>query len=101
MLQPAGTFGNTGRGDFIGPNLRTVDLSFVKDVRVVASRLLAAASRSASRCSTSSTAPTSAPPQLIAFAGAADNEQPLASFGRVRNTITSARQVQLGVRVRF
>ena len=31
VLQPAGTFGNTGRGDFIGPDLRTVDLSFVKD----------------------------------------------------------------------
>ena len=26
VLQPAGTFGNTGRGDFIGPNLRTLDL---------------------------------------------------------------------------
>ena len=41
------------------------------------------------------------PPQLIAFPGAADNEQPLAAFGRIRNTITSARQMQLGVRVRF
>ena len=41
------------------------------------------------------------PPALIAFAGAADNEAPLASFGRIRNTITSARQAQLGVRVRF
>ena len=29
------------------------------------------------------------------------NERPLASFGRVRNTITSARQMQIGVRVRF
>ena len=41
------------------------------------------------------------PPQLIAFAGAADNEPALASFGRVRNTVTSARQLQLGVRLRF
>ncbi len=41
------------------------------------------------------------PPQLIAFAGAADGEAPLASFGRVRNTITSARQIQLGVRVQI
>jgi hypothetical protein len=41
------------------------------------------------------------PPQLIAFAGAVDNEQPLASLGRVRNTVTSARQMQVGVRVRF
>jgi len=31
----------------------------------------------------------------------ADIEPTLASFGRVRTTITSARQVQLGVRVRF
>jgi hypothetical protein len=41
------------------------------------------------------------PPQLTAFAGAADVEPTLASFGRIRNTITSARQIQLGVRVRF
>jgi hypothetical protein len=40
-------------------------------------------------------------PNLTAFAGAADNEQPLGNFGRIRNTVTSARQVQLGVRMRF
>ena len=100
VLQPAGTFGNTGRGDFIGPNLRTVDLSLVKDsalgalgpggrleFRVEAFNILNRANFG--------------PPQLVAFAGAADGEPMLASFGRVRNTITSARQIQLGVRVRF
>jgi hypothetical protein len=100
VLQPSGTFGDTGRGDFIGPNLRTVDLSLVKDsalaalgpggrleFRVEAFNLLNRANFGS--------------PQLVAFAGAADGEQPLASFGRVRNTITSARQIQLGVRVRF
>ena len=100
VLQPAGTFGNTGRGDFIGPNLATVDLSFVKDVvwsrlgdggrvelRLEAFNLFNRANFGA--------------PQLTAFAGAADNELPLASFGRIRNTVTSARQIQLGVRVRF
>jgi len=99
-LPGAGTFGNTGRGDFIGPNLRTVDISLVKDtawaalgsgghleLRVEAFNLFNRANF--------------APPQLIAFAGAADNEPVLASFGRVRNTVTSARQVQLGVRVKF
>jgi hypothetical protein len=40
-------------------------------------------------------------PNLVAFAGSADNEQPLGNFGRIRNTVTSARQVQLGVRMRF
>ena len=30
VLQPAGTFGNTGRGDFTGPNLRTLDMALSK-----------------------------------------------------------------------
>jgi len=100
VLQPAGTFGDTGRGDFIGPNLRTVDLSLVKDspLRALGSggriELRVEAFNILNRANFGS-------PQLTAFAGAADNEQPLASFGRVRNTITSARQIQLGVRVRF
>ena len=40
-------------------------------------------------------------PSLIAFTGAADNERPLPTFGRIRSTVTSARQVQLGVRLSF
>ena len=38
-LQPAGTFGDTGRGDLTGPDLRTVDLAFSKDNRVLDRRL--------------------------------------------------------------
>jgi hypothetical protein len=99
VLQPAGTFGDTGRGDFIGPNLRTVDLSLVKDtqwaalgdggrieVRIEAFNIFNRANFGA--------------PTLIAFSGT-EGEPILASFGRVRNTVTSARQLQLGVRVRF
>ena len=40
-------------------------------------------------------------PELIAFAGQADGEAPLATFGRIRTTVTSARQMQLGVRAVF
>ena len=40
-------------------------------------------------------------PALIAFAGAADNEPPFSTFGRITNTVTSSRQIQLGVRVAF
>jgi hypothetical protein len=40
-------------------------------------------------------------PTLIAFAGAAPGEAPLATFGRIRSTVTSARQMQLGVRITF
>ena len=99
-LQPAGTFGNTGRGDFIGPDLRTVDLSFVKDT---AWSRLGSGGRLELRIEAFNifNRANFGPPQLIVFAGSADNEQPFANFGRTRNTVTAARQIQLGVRVRF
>jgi hypothetical protein len=99
-LQPAGTFGDTGRGDFVGPNLRTVDVSFAKDT---AWSRLGDGGRVEVRLEVFNifNRVNFGPPQLIAFAGAADNEAPLASLGRVRSTVTSARQMQLGVRVRF
>jgi Carboxypeptidase regulatory-like domain/TonB dependent receptor-like, beta-barrel len=98
VLQPAGTFGNTGRGDFIGPNLRTLDLSLAKtadwarlggrlEFRLEAFNVLNRANFGV--------------PELRAFAGARDGEPVLATFGRITNTVTSARQIQLGVRVVF
>jgi hypothetical protein len=100
VLQPEGTFGNTGRGDLTGPNLRTFDLAMFKrsrpmgadngiqlEARIEAFNLLNRANFG--------------PPALIAFAGNADDEAPLASFGRIRTTVTSARQVQLGIRITF
>jgi hypothetical protein len=100
VLPAAGTFGNTGRGDFIGPNLRTVDLSLVKDS---AWPLMGADGRLEVRVEAFNifNRANFGPPQLVAFSGSADGEAPFASFGRVRSTITSARQIQLGVRVRF
>jgi hypothetical protein len=100
VLQPAGTFGNAGRGAFAGPNLRTVDLALVKharwprlgdggrlELRIEAFNVL--------------NRPNFGPPSLIAFAGQTDDEAPLASFGRVTHTVTSARQIQLGIRIGF
>ena len=40
-------------------------------------------------------------PALLAFAGAADNEKPLGSLGQIRATVTSARQIQLGLKLTF
>jgi len=40
-------------------------------------------------------------PSLIAFAGDRDGEAPLSTFGRIRTTVTSSRQVQIGLRVQF
>jgi hypothetical protein len=100
VLQSAGTFGNTGRGDFIGPNLRTLDVSLTRratftplggdgriEFRLEAFNLLNRANFG--------------PPALIAFNGSADGEAPLSTLGRITTTITSGRQVQLGVRVMF
>ena len=99
-LQPAGFLGNTGRGDLIGPNLRTLDLSLTKqaawarlgangrlEFRLEAFNILNRANFGI--------------PELRAFAGQADNEAPLATFGRISNTVTSSRQIQLGIRAVF
>jgi len=99
-LPAAGTLGNVGRGALIGPNLRVFDLSLVKNTRwdllgeEGSVQLRLEAFNLFNRANF-------APPSLIVFTGAADNEQPLSTFGRIRSTTTSSRQVQLGVRLTF
>ncbi len=100
LLPAAGTFGNTGRGAFTGPDLRTVDLSLVRffpfkafsdtgrlEFRVEAFNVFDRANFGI--------------PSLLAYTGSADNEAPLTTFGRIRTTVTSARQIQLGIRATF
>ena len=99
-LPPAGTYGNLGRGALIGPSLRVFDLALVKripwetlgpaglvELRIEAFNVLNRTNFGI--------------PSLQAFAGASDDEEPLPTFGRIRSTATSSRQVQLGVRVQF
>lgn len=97
VLQPAGTFGNVGRGDLEGPDLRTVDVAFVKDSRPAGRTTLEFRIEVFNLFNRANFGV----PNLIAFGGAADGEPVLGSFGRIRNTVTSARQMQLGVRLRF
>ncbi|MBC8165000.1 MAG: TonB-dependent receptor [Bryobacteraceae bacterium] len=97
VLQPAGTLGNLGRNTFIGPNLRTVDLSAMKNFRFserVGLQFRAEAFNLLNRSNFG-------PPNLIAFAGSADTDQPLPNFGRIRNTVTTSRQIQFGLRLSF
>jgi hypothetical protein len=98
-LQPAGTFGDTGRGDFNGPDLRTLDLALAKQARWPALRngtveFRLEAFNVLNRANFGV-------PELRAFAGQADGEAPLATFGRITTTVTAARQIQLGVKLRF
>lgn len=100
VLQPAGTLGNLGRGALIGPDLRVLDLALVKRIPWAK---IGPAGRVELRIEMFNVfnRPNFGVPSLTAFAGTADNEQPLPTLGRIRNTVTSARQVQLGVRVAF
>ncbi|HKO95525.1 MAG TPA: TonB-dependent receptor [Pyrinomonadaceae bacterium] len=100
-LPPAGTLGNTGRGAFIGPNLRTFDLAAVKNTKMT--RWLGDSGNLQIRVEAFNlfNRANFAPPALTAFAGTTDNEAPLSSFGRIRSTVTSSRQVQLGLRLNF
>ena len=98
-LQPAGTFGNTGRGDFTGPNLRTLDLALT---RRATWGLLGADGRIEFRLEAFNILNRAnfGPPALLAFSGV-DNEGLLSTFGRITTTVTSSRQIQLGVKVLF
>jgi hypothetical protein len=99
QLQPAGTFGDVGRNALTGPDLRTVDLALTKRVALDG---LGESARAEFRVEVFNlfNRANFAPPSLVAFSGTAGNT-PLASFGRIRSTVTAARQVQLGVRVVF
>ena len=100
-LPAAGTLGNTGRGAFIGPNLRTFDLAAVKNTKIT--RWLGDSGNLQLRLEVFNlfNRANFGPPALTAFAGAADNEVPLTTFGRIRSTVTSSRQIQLGLRISF
>ncbi len=99
-LQPAGTFGDLGRGAFIGPNLRTFDFQASKNVRWawqgedVNLQFRVEFFNLFNRANF-------APPSLLAFAGVQNGEAPLPTLGQIRSTSTSARQIQFGLRLSF
>lgn len=124
VLQPSGTLGNIGRNTFIGPNLRTFDLALVKNTHLT-ERFIAQFRIESfnlfNRANFSN-------PGLLVFAGAAASNnapstaanaiacqpydsngnpdltkpcQKLPSFGVIRSTTTSARQLQLALRLSF
>ena len=99
-LQEAGFLGALGRNTFIGPNLRAFDFSLAKSIAL---RAISENARLQFRAEmfNSLNRANFAAPAILAFAGVRDGERPLGSFGRVSSTVTSARQIQLGLRLAF
>lgn len=100
VLPPIGTLGNEGRGALIGPGLRAVDLSLSKSARISKFGEQGALQFRVEGFNVFNHA-NFGTPSLIAFAGATATEKPFATFGRIRSTVTSARQLQLVLRIVF
>lgn len=99
-LPPAGQLGNLGRGALIGPNLRAFDLSLMRNFPL---RAISEQANLQFRFESFNLANRAnfGPPALTAFAGTAVQELPLSSLGFIRQTVTSARQLQLALRLSF
>jgi hypothetical protein len=99
QLQPVGTFGNVKRNEIIGPGVATVDLAFTRQVPWTR---LGPGGRLELRVEifNALNRVNLGPPSLTVFSGT-DGQPPFASFGQIRSTSTSARQVQFGARIVF
>jgi outer membrane receptor protein involved in Fe transport len=100
VLPPQGTFGNAGRNILTGPKFAMTNVSLVKNTKVGA---LGAGGQVQFRLEVFNLLNRTnfATPDRVVFAAATANEAPLATAGRITRTITSSRQVQLGLKVLF
>lgn len=92
--QTAGYYGNVGRGTIIGPGLAVFDLSLLKNTRIAEGKNLQFRAEFFNL------------PNHANFALPASNlfdsqRRPVATAGRITNTVTSARQIQLALRFEF
>ena len=90
------TFGTAPRNSVIGPGFANVDLVLAKTWRVVRTSQLEFRWEVFNLFNRANFGP----PSLVAFSGT-EGEPMLSSFGQIRSTITSARQMQLGIRISF
>ena len=96
-LQPQGTFGNAPRNFLRGPGFANVDMSLVKNQALIGATRLQIRLEVFNVLNRANFATPTRP----VFAGATQNEAPLATAGQVVQTVNSSRQIQLGVKVLF
>ena len=97
VLQPQGTFGNTPRNFLRGPGFANADVSLVKNQTLTSSTRLQLRLEVFNVLNRANFAV----PTRAVFAGATQNEAPLATAGQVTRTVNTARQVQLGLKILF
>jgi hypothetical protein len=95
-LQPANTHGNLGRNSLTGPGLVVVDLSLVKSFDLAGGRRLQARIETFNLPNHPNFA---IPSGRIAFSNAQGGIAP--NWGRITSTVTTSRQIQLGVKYLF
>src|SRR5262245_62653665 len=95
-LPAAGTRGNLGRNTLTGPGLVNVDLSMIKSFPLAAQRSIQARIEIFNLFNRANFA---VPSGRIAFTNAAGDVSP--TWGRITSTVTTARQVQLGIKYLF
>lgn len=97
VLAPAGQLGTLGRGTFIGPHLRTLDTSLLKSFDLPRWNEQARLQFRAEVFNLLNHA-NFGPPNLLAIS---TTTGAIPTFGAVRYTITTSRQIQLGLRLQF
>ncbi len=99
-LPAVNTRGNAGRNSLIGPGLVAVDLSFVKSFAIGGDRRLEAR---VEIFNLPNRANFAVPSGRTVFTGANADGSPVVAptWGRITSTVTTARQVQLGVKLVF
>lgn len=95
QLQPTGFYGNLGRNTIFAAGLVTLDSALVKNTRLGEQRSLQFRAEFFNLLNR----PNFDLPDRIAFR--ATNGIPSATAGRITSTVTTARQVQLGLRLSF
>jgi carboxypeptidase family protein/TonB-dependent receptor-like protein len=96
-LPPQGTVGNTPRNFLRGPGFANLDMSLVKNQALGGDNRLQIRFEMFNVLNRANFATPTRP----VFAGANQNEAPLATAGKITRTVNSSRQVQLGVKVLF
>jgi hypothetical protein len=93
VLPAPGTWGNLGRGDYRGPGLGTVDISFLKNAALSERVTL----QVRAECFNLQNRANFGTPNAVVFSGTAIS----GSAGLITNTTTTSRQLQLGVKLIF